>query len=41
MQHPMTFAATALALGLVAVLAGAVPAIRAARIDPMSALRAD
>jgi predicted permease len=38
---PMTFAATALTLGLVAALAGAVPAIRAARIDPMSALRAD
>jgi ABC-type antimicrobial peptide transport system permease subunit len=38
---PATFAGTALALGVVALLAGAIPAIRAARIDPMSALRTD
>jgi putative ABC transport system permease protein len=36
---PATFAATALALMLIAICAGAVPAIRAARIDPMTALR--
>jgi predicted permease len=38
---PATFAGTALTLGVVAVVAGAIPAIRAARIDPMSALRND
>jgi len=38
---PATFAATALALMLIAIAAGAVPAIRASRIDPMMALRVD
>jgi predicted permease len=38
---PTTFATTALTLIIVAVVAGAIPAMRAARIDPMSALRAD
>jgi predicted permease len=38
---PATFTATALALVFIAMVAGAVPAIRAARIDPMTALRVD
>jgi predicted permease len=38
---PATFTTTALALILIAILAGAIPALRAARIDPMSALRTD
>ena len=38
---PETFAATAVVLALIAVVGGAIPAIRAARIDPMSALRVD
>jgi len=36
----MTFVIVAAALALVVVVAGAVPARRAMRIDPMSALRA-
>jgi putative ABC transport system permease protein len=38
---PMTFGVTALFLLIVAALASAVPAIRAARIDPMSMVRSD
>jgi predicted permease len=38
---PATFAVTALALMLMAIVAGAIPAIRATRIDPMTALRLD
>jgi len=37
----LTFGGTALILTVVALLAGAVPALRAARIDPITALRAD
>ena len=37
---PLTFAATMIVLGLVAAVAGYIPARRASRIDPMSALRA-
>jgi ABC-type antimicrobial peptide transport system permease subunit len=38
---PMTFGVTALFLLIIAALASAVPAIRAARIDPMSMVRSD
>jgi ABC-type antimicrobial peptide transport system permease subunit len=36
---PLTFVATTLVLLIVAVSAGYVPALRASRVDPMSALR--
>ena len=38
---PMTFAAVPIVLALMAVIASAVPARRAARIDPLRALRSD
>ena len=38
---PLTFAAIALFLAAVAMLAGYVPARRAARIDPVVSLRAE
>jgi putative ABC transport system permease protein len=38
---PITFAGVAILLGLVALLASCVPAMRATRIDPMSALRCE
>ena len=40
-DDPLTFAASLLFLGLVALVAGMVPALRAARIPPMVALRAE
>jgi ABC-type antimicrobial peptide transport system permease subunit len=38
-RDPLTFAAIAAVLALVAMAASAIPALRAARIDPMAALR--
>ena len=38
---PLSFASIALFLGVVAALAGLIPARRAARVDPMEALRSD
>ncbi len=38
---PVTFGTVAVLLTLVAILASAIPALRAARVDPMTALRCD
>jgi ABC-type antimicrobial peptide transport system permease subunit len=38
---PVTFASVAALLGLTAVVATAVPAIRAARVDPVIAFRSE
>ena len=38
-SDPLTIAAVTLLLGLVAVFASVIPAYRAARIDPLTALR--
>jgi len=38
---PVTFGAVAILLTLVAILASSVPALRAARVDPLSALRCE
>ncbi|MGH9311925.1 MAG: hypothetical protein ACRD1S_01880 [Vicinamibacterales bacterium] len=38
---PLTFAAIALLLAVIALVAGYVPARRAARIDPMVSLRSE
>ena len=40
-SDPLTFACAALFLGLIAALASCVPAMRATRVDPMIALRAE
>jgi ABC-type antimicrobial peptide transport system permease subunit len=40
-RDPVTFAAIAALLGMVALAASGIPALRAARIEPMTALRAE
>jgi ABC-type lipoprotein release transport system permease subunit len=40
-RDPFTFVAVAALLGVVAVLASWLPARRAARVDPLAAMRAD
>ena len=40
-HDPLTYAAICAVLGLVAVIASGLPALRAARIDPMDALRTE
>jgi len=40
-RDPLTYAVIATLLGLVAVAASGIPALRATRIDPMAALRAE
>ncbi len=40
-HDPITFAAVALLLGTTAIVAAALPAFRAVRVDPMLALRSD
>jgi ABC-type antimicrobial peptide transport system permease subunit len=40
-SDPLTFAAVAVLLGLVAATAAAVPGLRATRVDPVVALRAE
>jgi ABC-type antimicrobial peptide transport system permease subunit len=40
-DDPWTFAAISLMLVLVALVAGLIPAVRASRIDPVMALRAE
>ena len=40
-RDPLVYIAVAIALGAVAVVAAGIPALRAARVDAMVALRAD
>jgi ABC-type antimicrobial peptide transport system permease subunit len=40
-RHPAAFVGVALALLIVSVVAGFIPARRAMRVDPMTALRAE
>ena len=38
---PVTFALVPAIIGIVGLVAGAVPAVRAARVDPLESMRAD
>ncbi|MSO35873.1 MAG: FtsX-like permease family protein [Acidobacteria bacterium] len=40
-RHPVTFPAVTAALGLLALVASTMPALRASRVDPMTVLRAE
>jgi putative ABC transport system permease protein len=40
-HDPMTFAAVPIVIGVVAIIAGVVPALRAAHVDPLAAMRAE
>ena len=40
-RDPMTFAMTPVVVGIVAIVAGVVPALRAANVDPLAAMRAE
>jgi ABC-type lipoprotein release transport system permease subunit len=40
-RDPLTFAVVAVVLGLISLAASGLPALRAARVDPNVALRAD
>jgi len=40
-RDPLTFAGVAVLLGVVALLASWIPARRAARVDPLAAMRAE
>jgi putative ABC transport system permease protein len=40
-HDPLTFATVPVMIGAVAIIAGVIPALRAAHVDPLAAMRAD